>query len=959
MKLNSRMCHVLLQIIYMLIPLLLFSNITVHAEEKNEQQKIRIGWYDADHFQEGSSEKDVKNGYAYEYLQSVASYTGWEYDYVYGGWADLYEDFVDGKIDLLAGVSYTEDRIGLMNFPGHEMGYESYYMYKKAGDDRISGSDLKTLQGMKVGTLNNNLMTTYFEAWKSEMNVECEEVLFDDFTSRDQAFENGEIDAFIAVNNNISANSGFSPVIMVGKSSYYLAVAAKRTDLLEELNTALDSINESNPYFIESLQLKYFQNTAVNAALSTAESQWIKNNGVLKVGYIDNYMPFCGTDEYGNITGVITDIFSVWQEQLSLKEELEIKYIPYQSYSKMITSLQEEEIDVAFPISDSIWISEQQGIVQTNNLIESSVYLIYKGEYNGDSTKVIAYSDHSPFQKNYAITHYPDSDIYLTENAAECLNAVKDGKATCTFFNSGRAEEFLSANEYEDLNRLSLGENVNCCLGVKKGNNVIYSLLERGVCLMDKSTMTNEMYKYTNFDIKYTLSEFMADNVMVVVFVAIVIIGLIVCTTVMLAISLRKTKEQNRKEQEMLAITKQQKEDLEIAKNSLQEAVETAEKASQAKTNFLFNMSHDIRTPMNAILGFANLAEQSEGDPEQMLDYIKKIKTAGDILLSILNNVLEMSRIEKGTITLEEEACNIEKFNESLFSMFDAQMLQKKISFTRKAVIKNPYIYCDVIKMREIFLNILSNAYKYTEEGGSVDMFIEELPSQKNGYMTLRTTICDTGKGMSEDFLPTLFEEFSRERNSEGNRIEGTGLGMAIVKRFVELMDGTIEVNSKLGEGSTFIVTTSHRLATREDIKSLVPEKTEKMDFTGKRLLLAEDMDVNAQIAMAFLKKSGFEVERAQNGQVCVDMVRDNPANYYNAILMDIQMPVLNGYEAATEIRKLSDSEKSNIPIIAMTANTFEEDRKNAISAGMNAHVGKPIVIEDLIGTLQQLLRND
>ncbi len=942
-------------VIVMMLAFLL-STLTVRAEQLDGKCTVRVGWYNSDHFQEGASDKDIKSGYSYEYLQSVASYTGWEYDYIYGGWSDLYDALVAGRIDLLAGVSYTEERAALMNYPGHEMGYESYYIYKKSGDERISASDIETLKGMKVGTLENNLMTTYFEAWMTETHAACEEVLFDDFQSRDRAFENGEIDAFIAVNNNVPSNSGFSPVAMVGQSSYYLAVNANRADLLEALNATLDSINESNPYFTESLQIKYFQNTAVNAALSPAENTWVEEHGKIRVGYIDDYMPFCGRDKNGQVTGVITDIFKMWQEQLGLEDRVRIEYVPFQSYSGMVGDLRRGDIDVAFPVSDSIWISEQQGIVQTRNLLESSVYLIYKGDYKSDATRVIAFSDHSPFQKNYATMNYPNSEVYLTENARRCLEAVVDGDATCTFFNSGRAEEFLSLKEYEDLNRISLGENVNYCLGVKKGNNVVYSLIERGVCLTDKSTMTNEMYKYVNANSVYTLLDFMSDNVMVVVTVSILIIGLIICVAVTLAISLKKTKEQNRREQEMLEVTRRQKEELEIAKDDLQEAVEKAENASRAKTTFLFNMSHDIRTPMNAILGFADLAEKSGDDLEGMREYVKKIKAAGDILLSILNNVLEMSRIEKGTITLEEEACEIEKFNESLFTMFDAQMIQKKIRFTRESRIQNPYIYCDVIKMREVFLNILSNAYKYTDEGGTVDMLVEELPSQRPGYVELRTRISDTGRGMSEDFLPTLFEEFARERNSEGNRIEGTGLGMAIVKRFVDLMGGTVEVRSKVGEGSTFIVTTRHRIANKEDVKGNVQEKKEIGDFTGKRLLLAEDMDVNAEIAMVILKKAGFEVERAENGQVCVDKVRERPANHYDVILMDIQMPKLNGYEAAREIRNLDEPGKSDVPIIAMTANAFEEDRKNAIAAGMNGHVGKPIVVEDLMGNLAEVM---
>ncbi|MCR5746882.1 MAG: transporter substrate-binding domain-containing protein [Lachnospiraceae bacterium] len=916
---------------------------------------VRIGWYNSDHFQEGSDESQMKSGYSYEYIQTVANYTGWEYEYVYGGWSDLYDAFIKGDIDLLAGVSFTEEREGLMNYPGYEMGYESYYIYKRAGDESIQGSDLSTLKGKKIGTLENNLMTDYFENWTKEAGVECEEVLFDDFQSRDEAFEKGEIDAFIAVNNNVPSNSGFSPVVMVGQSSYYLAVTKDRTDLLDALNSTLGAIRETNPYFTESLQMKYFQNTAVNAALSPEESKWVAEHKTIKVGYTDNYMPFCGVTEDGQVTGVMTDIFREWQEQLGLEGQLEVEYVSYSVYSDMLKALREGDIDVVFPVTDNIWVSEQEGIVQTNNLLESSVYLIYKGEYTDESTKVIALSSHSPFQRTYAVVNYPESEILVTDNAKSCLDAVNYGAATCTFFNSGRAEEFLSGSEYESLNRLSLGENVNYCLGVKKGNNVVYSLLERGVGLIDKSTMTNEMYKYENFSRDFSFAEFLHDHIVIVVTAGLIIIGLIASALVVLTISLKRMKEQNKKEQEMLEITKKQKEELEVAKDELQTAVEKAETASRAKTTFLFNMSHDIRTPMNAILGFADLAKKNIDDRNKLVYYLDKIRNSGDVLLSILNNVLEMSRIESGTVALEEEPCDINELNETVCTMFEEQMAQKNIELTRQINIKNRYIYCDITKMREIFLNIISNAYKYTDAGGKVSLTLEELLCNEEGKVLMKTTISDTGHGMSKEFLPTLFDEFAREKKSEKNTIEGTGLGMSIVKRLVNLMGGSIEVESELGKGTTFVVTIPHRKASEEDIPGRV-EKAEDVDFTGKRILLAEDMDINAEIAMTMLQSVGFEVERAEDGQICVDMLKEKPEGYYDLILMDVQMPNLNGYEASRAIRAMDDPGRSEIPIIAMTANAFEEDKKNSMEAGMNGHLGKPIVVDEMFALLAEVL---
>ncbi|MCR5595397.1 MAG: transporter substrate-binding domain-containing protein [Lachnospiraceae bacterium] len=937
--------------------LIVFSALSINVlsadNESASNRRVRVGWYNSDHFQEGTNSSDIKSGYSYEYLQSVANYTGWEYEYVYGSWSELYDAFIKGDIDLLAGVSYTEERAGLMNYPAYEMGYESYYIYKKAGNEEISGSDLETLKDKKVGTLKNNLMTDYFNEWLKESGVKCKEVLFDDFDERDAALEDGTIDAFIAVNNNVPSNSGFVPVVMVGQSSYYLAVTKDRTDLLQELNETLSAIRETNPYFTESLQIRYFNNTAVNAALSKEESKWVDEHEFLKVGYIDSYLPFCEADADGHVTGVITDIFDTWQSKLGLEDKIAIEYVPYYEYPDLLESLRRGEIDVAFPINDSIWQSEQEDIVQTNSLIESSIYLIYKGEYNENTTDVIAISDHSPFQTNYAQVNYPDSEVVVTDSPRACLEAVTNGDATCTFFNSGRAEQYLSESEFETLNRLSLGENLSYCIGVKKGNNTVYTLVQRGVGMIDKSTMTNSMFKYANYSGTYTLEDFIHDHAVLVMSVGIMMLGLIASIVVILAISLKKVRIQNIKEQEMLEVTRQQKEELELARDELEEAVKQAESANEAKTTFLFNMSHDVRTPMNAIMGFADLAARTPGDAEKTTHYMEKIKDSGEVLLSILNNVLEMSRIEKGMLTIEEEACEVHEFGDKLCSMFEEQMNQKNIKLIKKESITNNYIFCDIAKTREIFLNLLSNAFKYTGQGGEVRMNLKEIPSEEEGKIFMQTTIRDNGRGMSDEFLPALFDEFARESKSEGNTIQGTGLGMTIVKNLVDMMGGTIEVRSRLGIGTTCVVTLPHRIASKEDLPSS-PRLINPVDFTGKRILLAEDMDINAEIAITILQNVGFEVDRAADGRICVEMLKEKPPYYYDAILMDIQMPNMNGYEASKAIRAMDTPGQCDVPIVALTANAFDEDKQNATDAGMNGHLGKPIDVDELIAVLAE-----
>lgn len=396
---------------------------------------------------------------------------------------------------------------------------------------------------------------------------------------------------------------------------------------------------------------------------------------------------------------------------------------------------------------------------------------------------------------------------------------------------------------------------------------------------------------------------------------------------------------------------------IEKQNQELQKAAKIAEDANAAKTNFLFNMSHDIRTPMNAIIGFTDLLEKYQTDPEKRADYLKKIQNSSSVLLSIINNVLEMARIEKGTLEFEETAWSAEQFNDTLYSVFHEMMEQKGIDFTRQIIVQHPYVFCDTIKLREVFLNILSNAYKYTNSGGKVNMHLEEIPCNRDGYVLYQTTISDTGMGMDQEFIPHLFEEFSREYSTTENRVEGTGLGMPIVKKLLDYMNGTIVVESEKGVGSTFIVTIPHRIAQKSDLIEHKHIEINPSAFKGKRILLAEDNELNAEIAMEILGEAGFEIERAEDGQICVDMLNHAASHYYDLILMDIQMPVMNGYEATRTIRSMTDKEKADIPILAITANAFEEDRREAVKAGMNGHIAKPINVRELMKELAAILR--
>ena len=929
-------------------------------------QTVRVGYYENEVFQEGAREGAVKTGYAYEYYQKLSEYTGWRYEYVYGGFGELYQMLLDGEIDLLAGLAWREDRAALIGYPDDIMGSESYYLVKHEEDVNIT-ADPASLNGCRIAVLDSAMLGV-LNQYLDEHHVSAEVAPYSDYTHLFSAFDAHDVNV-IAVESDGAHGRAHSEVLSVfGSSDYYMCVSASRPDLLEELNSAQTLLAAEEPNYLNSLRAKYYSMSVTARAFSQAERDWMDTHTALHVGYLDHYLPYCDTDAQGVVTGVIRDLIPDLLTTLGM-ENISVEYSGYRSYDDMIAGISSGEIDLAFPVGGGLYYSEENGIYQTSAVVSAPTALIFQGEFSDTTTSRFAVNENNRMQYYYVRTHYPDAEIVFFPSIDECLAAVLSGKVACTTLNGLRANEILKNRKYADLSIRQSSYNDDRCFGVEIGNEGLLKLLNRGINVLGSDYAQNISYRYTGGLYSYSLKDVIADHMDVVGAILLVIAALVVFV---LARDMRRTKGEIRdKETARLALEAKNRE-LAESQQALSDALAEAEYASRAKTAFLNNMSHDIRTPMNAIVGFTALAASHIDNREQVQDYLGKISVSSQHLLSLINDVLDMSRIESGKLNIEETEVHLPDVIHDLQTIVQSNIASKQLELsidTRN--VKHEDIVTDKLRLNQVLLNVLSNAIKFTPDGGSISFTVTEKPSPAADTANFEFRIRDTGIGMSEEFQKTIFEAFTRERTSTVSGIQGTGLGMAISKNIVDMMGGNITVHSKVGEGTEFVVELPCRISAAAAKSELLPqpltaaqdteavesnEPSAQPDFTGKRILLAEDNEMNQMIATAILTDVGLTVEIAGDGLEAVEKMKAAPAGYYDVIFMDIQMPKMDGYEAAKHIRELEDPEKAGIPIVAVTANAFEEDRQRTLDAGMNGHLAKPYDIPAIIGTLKELL---
>ena len=912
------------------------------AEETAPAKVVRVGSFE-DTFNY-VNEKGARKGYGYELLETLSGYTGWQFEYVTCDWSDCFEKLKNGEIDIMGGISYTEDRTEEMLFSDEPMGVEKYYLYADLSRADISASDYKTLNGKKIGVLMGTEPEVMLTEWEEKYGLKTEHVNISNNEDVKQKLADHEIDCFVSLEESFWAERGISTITRVGESGIYYAINKNRPDLKEELDDAMRALDEAVPFYTADLYKRYFS-MDYTPILTGEEKAWLKEHGAIKMGFLTSDSGVSTFDPAtGEFTGVITDYIQFAADCLG-NQELEFQLVGYDSKEAELDALKSGEIDMIFHFDQSPNLAEEYHFACTNTTWTSNLMAVTnKQHFNENNVNRIAVPQNKLSLKKYLAFYYPQWEIVDCDTQEDAAKLVKDGQADC--FVTGISSENKYSKKYSFYS-VPLVNPVRSCFAVNSGNRSLLSILNKTIKAMPVNMLAGALAMYKSSARKVTLSDFIKDNFFMALLVSSIAVAAILLTILKLLRKARKAEAAARKAAN----------DTQKLNAKLQVAVENAESANHAKSTFLFNMSHDIRTPMNAIIGYADLASRHLDDPAKLKNYMENIQVCGQNLLMLLNNVLDLARIENDKTEMEYSVSDIEKDFRNCVAMFRNQADSKGQTLTVTTQLQYPYIYADIPHLTEICTNLVSNAVKYTGAGGTIRCNVTQKPGEKEGWCDTVVTVADNGIGMSQEFQKHIFEPFERERTSTVSKVEGSGIGMGIVKKLVGLMGGTVEVESRIGVGSTFTVTIPCRIASEDETQA--KRETNPSDqkcLCGTRILLTEDNDLNAEIAVELLQEEGCTVDRAKDGVECVDMLEKAANGTYQLILMDIQMPVMNGYDAARKIRGLDDPQKANIPIIAMTANAFTEDRQVALDAGMNDHIAKPINMNVLVPTLRKYL---
>ena len=950
MNKSRKKSAVLFACIFVILGMWMRLSVYCQAAETNNDEKqpqiIRVGSFE-DTFNY-VDKNGVRQGYGYELMQALAGYTGWKFEYVKCDWSNCFDKLENGEIDIMGDISYTDERAQKMLFPEEPMAEEKYILYADLSNLDIGTSDFKFMDGKRVGVLMDTEPEIMLTEWENKNGIHTEHVNVNNDDDVEKKLANHEIDCFVSLEESLWSEQGISSVTTIGKSGIYFAINKERSDIKMELDRAMRQLEQDSPFFKTDLYKKYFT-LDYNQSLTGEEKSWLEEHGSIRIGFLNNDPAIFSMDEEtGKLNGMLAEYISYAKDCLG-NQRLKFGIQEYDDYNEMLRALQDHEIDMIFYVGRNPDLAEKKGYTLTNTAWTYSLMAVTDEKYfnENEAYSVAVVKEHEALKQHIAFS-YPHWKLIDCDSLADATDMVSHQKADCFLMGTSQA---LKYDNNRDFKSIPLTKTMEACFAVRSGEGTLLSILNKTLKTMPSDMLTSTLAIYDSTADKVTFYDFVKDN-MLAFFATAGFFGLSIIA--MILVFLRKARKAE-------AAAKLAANDTQKLNDKLEIALKKAEDASLAKTRFLNNMSHDIRTPMNVILGYAQLMEDElKGkDMPETSEHLEKLKQSGNLLLSIINNVLDMAKIESGKMEINENYGRLGAIRQSLFEIFEDEAKKKNLALHYTINVEHEHILTDTTKVKEIFVNILGNAIKYTPPGGSVIMSVDELPCNEPGYIIVRNRVSDTGIGMSEDFLTEIFEAFTREQNTTKSKIAGTGLGMSIVKKYVDLLGGTIEVESELGKGSTFTVTLKHKIADESYYvkKHLEESGISREILKDRSILLAEDNDLNAEIAAVILERAGLKVERVEDGLQCISRITEMPAGTYDIILMDIQMPKMDGYKATQTIRNLSDQEKACIPIIAMTANAFEEDKRAAIAAEMNGHIAKPIQVDKLLSILAEMIR--
>jgi len=1074
--------------------LFLLSGAAAGADGPRARKVVRIPALSIDKLMTLDENNEPISGYAFDFIQLIGTYSAWDIEFVpCDSFITCINKLLAGEVDLFYDVSYTPERAKKILYPDEPMGNEYYYLYALGGNTSITPGDHASLNGKTVGVTSGTTTIDWLKDWSRKKNVQFKIVEYDSIPDKAADLYAGKIDLNLEL--SIMAKEDFSAVEKIGASSYYLVANRNRPDLIKDINSAMSKLLNNDLFYFSRLQDRYFSGTVLSHSLTTEEKEWIAGHKVLRIGYFDKYLPFCEKGRDGQPVGAGIDAIREIVRKLDLEDKLKIEFVCCDSQEEGYRAVESGEIDLMFPAYISNSLKRDYRIIGGKLFATLPSDLVFLNDLGDGTDKRIAVNRNNLMQYYYSKDRYPRARIVPCGNIWECLDSLLKGTSDGTFLNGLRSEALLKPVKYRSLKAVREGGGFELRMAFARDNIGLMLLMDRGLTRLDPGFFEKASYSYAGRINSFSIKDYLREHMkLTILFVA--LLAALVAAVIGYRINNRRLAGINRELTEYSETIEEQRvqeskllKQLEDQQQELKNALGMAQSASRAKTTFLSNMSHDIRTPMNAIIGFTGLASTHIKDTERVQEYLAAISRSSEHLLSLINDILEMSRIEAGKVTLNVKPESLAEILHSLRDIVQADVLARKHRFLIDVSdLRSEIVCCDKTRLDQILLNLVSNAIKYTPPGGTICLRVSEKPGADAGSGIFEFRCRDNGIGMSEEYVKTIFEPFTREENSTVSGIQGTGLGMSITKHIVDMMGGRISVSSKKNEGTEFVVTLSFRIDERnasgfeiqdlKDVRGLVmggdenacrsiaeslrragmrgewclsqKEAFEKMEdavrngapfkvcivdglapdkngietvrrirgllgkdaavfvltelnrfdvekdageagaseiimkplfpsdlrkallrfcgksspdpvdgkkadsalFKGKRVLLVDDSRLNLKIGVLLLTEQGMVVDVASDGQIAVDMIREKGVDAYDFVLMDIQMPVMDGYEAASAIRKLPGGGK--LKILAFSANAFEEDRKKSLDAGMDGHIAKPLKIDALLNELKR-----